>query len=110
LVTGARQANGSIFLIMHLISTALVVVTLVIAWRWERIGTILFAALGLGCFIMTRGWFDWATYLLISDPLRAAGFPPLSPKGLWIISSQKTWAWHPRAKPRYWQSHHSGCL
>jgi hypothetical protein len=60
-------------LIMHLIPTALVVVALVIAWRWEWTGAILFGALGLGYILMTRGRFDWTTYLLIPGPLFLTG-------------------------------------
>lgn len=37
-------------LAMHLIPTAIIVVALVLAWRWEWIGTVLYAA--AGCFLM----------------------------------------------------------
>jgi hypothetical protein len=60
-------------LIMHLVPTALVVVVLLIAWRWEWAGAVLFAALGAWYLLMTRGRFDWLTYLLISGPLFLIG-------------------------------------
>jgi hypothetical protein len=60
-------------LIMHLVPTALVVVVLLIAWRWEWAGAVLFAALGAWYLLMTRGRFDWLTYLLISGPLFLTG-------------------------------------
>jgi hypothetical protein len=59
--------------IIHLIPTALVVVALVIAWRWEWVGAVLFVALGTWYIIMTRGKFDWLTYLLIPGPLFLIG-------------------------------------
>lgn len=60
-------------LIMHLIPTALVVVALVIAWRWEWAGAALFVALGVWYVIMAWGKFDWMTYLLIPGPLFLIG-------------------------------------
>jgi hypothetical protein len=60
-------------LVMHLVPTALVVVALLIAWRWEWAGALLFVALGVAYFLMTRGRFDWLTYLLIPGPLFLMG-------------------------------------
>jgi lysylphosphatidylglycerol synthetase-like protein (DUF2156 family) len=60
-------------LIMHLIPTAILLVVLALAWRWEWIGAILFAALGVAYIIMAGGKFEWATYLLISGPLFLIG-------------------------------------
>jgi hypothetical protein len=55
--------------IMHMVPTALVVVALVVAWRWEWAGAILFAALGAWYIVMSRGRMDWLTCLLIPGPL-----------------------------------------
>lgn len=60
-------------LIMHMVPTALVVVALLIAWRWEWAGAVLFVALGAAYLLMTRGRFDWLTYLLIPGPLFLIG-------------------------------------
>jgi hypothetical protein len=54
--------------IMHLIPTAIVLVVLAVAWRWEWIGAVLFAALGIWYIVMAWGKFDWITYLLIAGP------------------------------------------
>jgi hypothetical protein len=70
---GYNLGETIIALIMHLIPTALVVVALIIAWRWEWFGAVLFAALGLGYILMTQGRFDWVTYLVIPGPLFLTG-------------------------------------
>ena len=44
-----------IALFMHLIPTFIVVIVLLIAWRWERIGAALFIALALLFMLMSRG-------------------------------------------------------
>ncbi|QQS47466.1 MAG: hypothetical protein IPM66_02050 [Acidobacteriota bacterium] len=56
-------------LLMHLIPTALVLIGLAIAWRWEWLGAIEFAALGIGYLIMAWGKFHWTAYAGISGPL-----------------------------------------
>lgn len=60
-------------LLIHLIPTAMVLVALAIAWRWEWIGAILFVALGVWYVIMAWGKFEWTTYLLIAGPLYLIG-------------------------------------
>jgi hypothetical protein len=60
-------------LLMHLVPTAIILVALAIAWRWEWIGAVLFVALGVWYVIMAWGKFDWVTYLLIAGPLFLLG-------------------------------------
>ncbi len=60
-------------LLIHLVPTGIVLIALAIAWRWEWIGAILFAALGVWYVIMAWGKFEWATYLLIAGPLFLIG-------------------------------------
>ena len=55
-------------LLMHLVPTYLVVIGLIIAWRWEGIGAILFIALPLFYLVMSRGE-SW----IISGPLFLVG-------------------------------------
>ena len=55
-------------LIMHLLPTCFIVVMLVIAWRWEGIGAILFIVLPLFYLVMSRGE-SW----IISVPLFLVG-------------------------------------
>ena len=60
--------------IIQLLPTALVVVALVVAWRWEWVGAVLFAALGVWYITMTHGKFDWVTYAVISGSLFLISF------------------------------------
>ena len=62
-------------LVMHLIPTALIVLALVIGWRWEWIGGILFIALGVFYVFMTGGSFGWLTSALtLSSPVASELF------------------------------------
>lgn len=56
-------------LVLHLMPTFLVVVLLVLAWRWELIGVIAFAALAITYMVVMWGRFPWVTYATISGPL-----------------------------------------
>jgi hypothetical protein len=56
-------------LLMHLVPTAIVLIALAIAWRWELVGSTLFDVLGVAYILMTRGRFPWTTYLIMSGPL-----------------------------------------
>ncbi|NLF01089.1 MAG: hypothetical protein GX601_08950 [Anaerolineales bacterium] len=56
-------------LAIHLIPTMLVVAALVIAWRWEWIGAILFVCLGLGYVAMFWGESEWLPLLVFPGPL-----------------------------------------
>jgi hypothetical protein len=56
-------------LAMHLIPTALILLALVLAWRWEWLGACLFFALGLLYVAMVAGQsFDWTVYLVMVGP------------------------------------------
>jgi hypothetical protein len=58
-------------LAMHLIPAMLVLSALVIAWRWEAAGGILFITLGTFYLVTTLHHLDWC--LLISGPLFVTG-------------------------------------
>jgi hypothetical protein len=60
-------------LFMHLIPTAIILIVLALAWHWEWIGAILFAALGVAYLIMAWGQFGWPTYVFIAGPLFTLG-------------------------------------
>ncbi len=62
-------AETIIALLIHLIPTALVIVLLILAWRWELLGTFAFTALAVAYVVMTWGRFPVVTYLAISGPL-----------------------------------------
>jgi len=60
-------------LALHLIPTAILLLILGTAWRWEWVGALIFPALG-GLYIFHFwGRFPWATYVLISGPLFLLG-------------------------------------
>jgi hypothetical protein len=56
-------------LLMHLIPSAIVVVLLAIAWRWEWVGAYVFAALGVLYLLMAWGRFPLSVYFTIAGPL-----------------------------------------
>jgi hypothetical protein len=58
---------------MHLIPTGLVLVILLLAWRWAWLGGILFPVLGLLYLVTAWGRFDWSAYVVISGPLILEG-------------------------------------
>jgi len=60
-------------LLIHLVPTYLVIIALVLAWRWEWIGAVLFTGLGIFYIIWTWGKFPWVTYVVISGPLFLVG-------------------------------------
>jgi hypothetical protein len=53
---------------MHLIPTALVAIALIVAWRWEWVGAVLFFGLGVAYIVSMWGRFGWDTYALIAGP------------------------------------------
>jgi hypothetical protein len=59
--------NTLLALTMHLIPTAIVAAVLVVAWRWEWVGAVLFAATGVFYMATALQHPDWA--LIISGPL-----------------------------------------
>jgi hypothetical protein len=58
-------------LLIHLIPTAFIVVVLVVSWRWEWVGGILYVVLGTLYLIQARHHPDWV--LIISGPLFLVG-------------------------------------
>jgi len=60
-------------LAMHLLPTAIILISLAIAWRWECIGGILFIGLGILYIVTAWGAFHWSAYAVIAGPLLLAG-------------------------------------
>jgi hypothetical protein len=60
-------------LLMHLIPTGILAVVLVISWRWEWVGGVLFTVLGALYLVMAWGKFHWSVYLTMSGPLFLVG-------------------------------------
>lgn len=63
-----------IALLMHLIPTAIFLLVLVVAWRWEMIGGFLFIALGVLYIALFWSPDRLPGYLIISGPLFLVGF------------------------------------
>jgi hypothetical protein len=61
--------NTLLALIIHLIPTAIIVAVLVLAWRWEWIGAVLFAAAGTFYLATNLRHPNWI--VVISGPLFA---------------------------------------
>jgi hypothetical protein len=60
-------------LLMHLIPVYVVVIILVIAWRREWVGAVLFIALAVFYVVWAWGRAHWSAYLGISGPLALVG-------------------------------------
>ncbi len=60
-------------LLIHLVPTGIVLVVLVIAWRWEWIGGFLFLLLAAMYPVFFRGNFHWTAVLVISGPAALTG-------------------------------------
>ena len=74
-VFGAGDPFGKTMLALaiHLIPTALVLLSLLIAWRWEWVGAALFTALGITHLPLKRGQLPTGDLLLIAGPGFALG-------------------------------------
>lgn len=66
---GGGFSEMALGFMMHLIPSVIILALLAIAWRWERIGAVAFAALSVLYYLWTDGRFPFATYLAVSGPL-----------------------------------------
>ena len=60
-------------LLIHLVPTYIIVLTLIISWRREWIGAIVYTILGIAYIILAWGKFPISAYLAISGPLFIIG-------------------------------------
>ena len=60
-------------LLIHLVPVYLVVIVLLVAWRWEWVGAVLFIGLAVFYLVQTWGREHWTTYLAIPGPLILIG-------------------------------------
>jgi hypothetical protein len=59
---------------IHLIPAGIILIALVVSWRWEWIGAIAFTALGVVYIIIFRDrGFSWSIYVMMSGPLFLLG-------------------------------------
>ena len=61
---GFWQTLGA--LLIHLIPTAVIVIALVISWRWEWLGAVLFIGMAVFYVVWVWGRFPVSTYVLMS--------------------------------------------
>jgi hypothetical protein len=60
-------------LLIHLIPTAVFLIILALAWRWEWVGGLLFPALGALYILAFWGRFHWSAYVILSGSLFLLG-------------------------------------
>jgi len=60
-------------LLIHLIPNLILLGVLVVAWRREWVGAVIFTGLGVFYLAGTWGRFHWSAYAAISGPLFLAG-------------------------------------
>ena len=65
--------NTIVALFMHLLPVFFIVGVLLLSWRWELVGALVFPVLGLVYIISTAGRFHWSAYVLISGSLFLLG-------------------------------------
>lgn len=58
---------------IHLIPSFVIIIFLMIAWKWELIGGLLFTILGILYIYMAWGEFSFVVYSLMSGPLFLIG-------------------------------------
>jgi len=60
--------------VIHLIPTGIILIALVVFWRWEWFGEMAFPALGVVYIVMFRDReFSWPVYVIMSGPLFLLG-------------------------------------
>ena len=60
-------------LLIHLAPVGMLVLILVISWRWEWVGGVVFPVLGVLYIVSVWGRFPWAVFVTISGPLFLLG-------------------------------------
>ena len=65
---GYGLGEAVIAFLIHLVPTYIVVIALIIAWRWEAVGALLFAAVAALYWVMSRGetWIIPAPLLVVA--------------------------------------------
>jgi hypothetical protein len=71
--TGAGFWQTALALLIHLLPTALILAAVLLGWRREWLGGLLFIGLGAWYIIMTRGREHITAYLLLTGPALLTG-------------------------------------
>lgn len=62
---GVKLGDAIIGLLIHLIPTFVMAIAIVLAWRWEWVGAVVFAGWAILYVTTTRG-FPWSVYVIIA--------------------------------------------
>ncbi len=76
--------------LIHLAPVYAVVLALIFAWRWPRLGGVLFLALAVG-FAFAFGWREMGILVLMAGPLVVAG----------VLFLASGWGGRARLRPRF---------
>ncbi len=60
-------------LLMHLIPSMLILLVLLISWRWEWVGGLVYILLGFLYGYLSRNRFEWTNIAIITTPLFVLG-------------------------------------
>lgn len=60
-------------LLIHLIPVWIILIALIVSWRWEWVGGVVYTALGVWYIVMTKGKAGLLTYAIMSGPLFLIG-------------------------------------
>lgn len=70
---GQGFVKTALAFLIHLIPNFILLGILIVAWRWEWVGAVLFIGLGIFYLVETWGRFHWSAYAAISGPLFLMG-------------------------------------
>lgn len=76
-------------LLIHLIPNFALLAILLVAWKWEWVGALLFAGLAIFYLVTTWGRFHWSAYVVISGSLALLA-------SLFLVN----WIFHDRVRVR----------
>jgi hypothetical protein len=60
-------------LLIHLVPTFIILLVLLLSWKHEWVGAIIFPILGIAYIIASWGKFHWSAFVLIAGPLLLIG-------------------------------------
>ncbi|MFA6466719.1 MAG: hypothetical protein WCV71_02585 [Patescibacteria group bacterium] len=67
-------------LFMHLLPSLILLVILIISWKYEKIGGILWLLAAMAYVVLVWGKVDWLTYLIMTGPILVIAILFLWPK------------------------------
>ncbi len=86
---GVSFGRTTLALAIHLLPAELLLVILIVSWKWEWVGGVLFWGLSIAYFFWTVGRMHWSAWALISGTLFGLGF-------LFLVD----WIYHERLRAK----------